>query len=182
MYFVFKSNYINYLKSGKLNNNKDRDANQISGPGTGLCRDDPGPGPRGFPSDWNPAPAQPRSTHCEHWNTRLLPQGSLISTHWLFGSHPHTCSPSPRLGLPETAATWGERGSEGVCRAWVHGLLKHQIYISWAVTAPEDPWPSWPPPLGALPSLTLQLKGPCAATDGRASQDLVQPYTQRPSD
>lgn len=72
-----------------------------------------------------------------------------------------------------------------MCRAWVHGLRKHQIYISWAVTglSPEDPLAILaPPPLGALPSLTLQLKGPCAATDGRASQDLVQPYTQRPSD
>lgn len=44
MYFVFKSNYINYLKSGKLSNNKDKERNADKYQRTlekGLSRDEP---------------------------------------------------------------------------------------------------------------------------------------------
>lgn len=91
--------------------------------------------PQGFPSDSNPTPAQPCSTHCEHWNTHLLPQGSLISTSWVFGSRPTHISPSPGWAS-KNGCYLGGRDSEGVCGAWVHRLLRHQIDISWAVTRP----------------------------------------------
>lgn len=156
MYFVFKSNYINYLKSGKLNNNKERNANQISGPGTGLCRDEPGPSlPQGFPRGGTPVPAgsPERSTHCEHWNTQLLPQGSLISTCWVFGSA-HTLAllhlawaSGAGLSLGTRPLPWAERDSEGVCRACMHGLLKIKATSAGRSPGPEPlrtPRPSWP--------------------------------------
>ena len=84
MYFVFKSNYINYLKRGKQNDKKDKERNANKNQRTletGLSRGGPSTLllASGLSSvtvgGWGPPPAPltpTRSTHCERWNTRLL--------------------------------------------------------------------------------------------------------------